>query len=319
MGAAGSAGPPRTGPARRGGCAGRAVSALRPGADRHRRRRSAAVVAVVPTHPVRRAGPGRDGGPRDGRRAGRQPALAVHRGVLPGLRPGWAGWCAAGAAGERQSQHGPGDHFRGFRRRGGGWAGIAARGGAGGLADRPVAGLRHPGLSAHHAGAGVPGHGRGAGGATLWVAGQAAGRPCRERDTARAAARRADGAGQGGGRGGTWTVRRAATLPGRLCAGGVERTRHRRAIRRQPALHHGAGRHGELWPRRLFRRWRLCRRLAGQACRGPHGGGPAGGAFRSRAGRAAIRLFLRAALGGVFGHADPGLRADRLVHRLSVG
>ncbi len=57
--------------------------------------RARRAVAAVPPHPLGHAGARRHAGPRDGRRARRQPALAVHRGVRSSARasPGWAARC----------------------------------------------------------------------------------------------------------------------------------------------------------------------------------------------------------------------------------
>jgi branched-subunit amino acid ABC-type transport system permease component len=57
---------------------------------------------------------------------------------------------------------------------------------------------------------------------------------------------------------------------------------------------------------------------AGETCRGADGDGAARRPRGRRRRRAGFRLVLRAVVGGIPGHADPGLRADRLVGRLSV-
>ena len=81
----------------------------------------------------------------------------------------------------------------------------------------------------------------------------------------------AAGAASGGGR--------------RLRAGGSHRNPDPDAVRRQPALHHGAGRHGVVRPCRLFRAGRLWRRSAGEALRGRHAAGAGGGSAAGRCGR----------------------------------
>ena len=68
-----------------------------------------------------------------------------------------------------------------------------------------------------------------------------------------------------------------------------------RAVRRQPALHHGPGRHGLVRSRRLFRPRRLCRRPAAQARRPADGGRAAAGAADRRRLRPGLRLVLRPA------------------------
>ena len=102
----------------------------------------------------------------------------------------------------------------------------------------------------------------------------------------------------------------------------VLRDRHagRGAVRGEPALHHGAGRHAFVRPRRLFRPRRLRRRAAAARA-----GLPMEVALVARrrcvgrARRAAVRLVLRAAVRRLPRDADAGVRADRLVDRLPVG
>ena len=60
---------------------GRQFPTLRPAADRRRPGRARAAVAAADAHALGHAGARRDAGPRDGRRARRQPGVAVHRGV----------------------------------------------------------------------------------------------------------------------------------------------------------------------------------------------------------------------------------------------
>ena len=60
-----------------------------------------------------------------------------------------------------------------------------------------------------------------------------------------------------------------------LCAGARHRRADRRAVRRQPAFHHGARRHAFVRPRRLFRPRRLWRGAARQVLRDQHADGAA--------------------------------------------
>ena len=82
-----------------------------------------------------------------------------------------------------------------------------------------------------------------------------------------------------------------------LCARSAHRHPGVRAVRRQPALHHGPGRHDFLRPCRLFRPGRLRRRPARVARRPADGARARGCAIRRGARRPRLRLVLRAALG----------------------
>ena len=78
-------GPRAPGFAGRGGDRGRRVPAIRPAADRASARWSwSSCSCSLSQNPLGHPGPRRHRGPRDGRRARRQPALAVHRRVRAG-------------------------------------------------------------------------------------------------------------------------------------------------------------------------------------------------------------------------------------------
>ena len=110
-----------------------------------------------------------------------------------------------------------------------------------------------------HPGRRVRGHGGGAGGAALRPARQAAGAGAR---------RRRDRAPPARGRRRRWPVAAWLALSRSCRCSPATATSlvlltdiaGLRAVRRQPAFHHGAGRHGVVRPRRLFRPRRLCRR-----------------------------------------------------------
>ena len=91
-----------------------------------------------------------------------------------------------------------------------------------------------------------------------------------------------------------------------------------RAVRLQPALPDGRGRHGLVRPRRLFRP----RRLRGGAGDDPPAAADGGGGIRRAGagggGGAGLRLVLRAARRRLPRHADAGVRADHLVDRFPV-
>ena len=70
----------------------------------------------------------------------------------------------------------------------------------------------------------------------------------------------------------------------RLRADGADRNPDPDAVRRQPAFHHGAGRHDLVRPCRVFRAGSLWRRSAGEALRGRHAAGAGGGAAAGRCG-----------------------------------
>ena len=159
---------------------------------------------------------------------------------------------------------------------------------------------------------------RGAGGAALRPARQAAGR-CSALAAEPAPPLTAAVAGQFAL---VWLALLAARAAGRRPLRHHPADRHRllRAVRRQPAFHHGPGRHGVVRPCRLFRPRRLCRRprcSSAPACRWKRRScwrRSVAGALRRR-----LRLVLRAPLGRLSRHADARLRADQLVDRLPVG
>ncbi len=168
-------------------------------------------VAVVPSHALGHAGAGRDTGPRDDRRARRQPALAVHQRAVSRLRSGGAGRRAADPEGSGEPADGYQHHRRGLRgggdRRDGQRHRRLSRGAAGGRDLR----FRRPAVPEAHAGADIPGDGGGAGDPSLRSAWQAGGREpqhgtdfrhlpaaCRATRTARGA-RGADSARAGAG------------------------------------------------------------------------------------------------------------------------
>ena len=125
----------------------RALPAVSPVSDRARSRRARRAVAAVPSHALGRAGARRDAGPGDGRRAGRERALAVHQRAVPRLVPGRTGRRAADPQGSGEPADGHPHHRRGLRgggdRRDGQRDRRLSRGAAGG----PAVGLRHPASS----------------------------------------------------------------------------------------------------------------------------------------------------------------------------
>ena len=80
--------------------AGRRFPAVRPAADRARPAGAGCSLAAAHAHALGHPGARRDRGPRDGRRARRQPALAVHRRVRAGRRcsRAWAARCRSRAS-----------------------------------------------------------------------------------------------------------------------------------------------------------------------------------------------------------------------------
>ena len=102
--------------------------------------------------------------------------MAVHRRVLPRLPAGRTGRRAADPARERSTCTWTSTIVvEAFVVVVVGGMGSLSRRVSGGAADRRAAGLRHPDLPADHAGAGLPGHGGGAGGAAPRAARPAAG------------------------------------------------------------------------------------------------------------------------------------------------
>ena len=296
------------------------LSNLRAVPDRARAHRAGRAVAAVQPDALGHAGAGGDARPRDGGRAGRQPAPAVHLGVLPGLVPRRSRRRAAAAARGREPAHGPVDHRRSLR--GGGGRRARQRHGrlSGGGAHRRHARVRHPDLSQDHAGAGVPDHGGGADRAAArpdgpqdaaWArtvrrpASRCCRPPTREIKIIGAAALAIAG-------GGTAAARQLRRQP-------ADRAGDPDAVRRQPAFHDGAGRTRLVRPCRLFRSRRLRRGAGRQMARRTHGGGAAVRAVSGRPGGRRVRLVLRAAVGRVPGDAHAGLRADRLVGGVPVG
>jgi branched-chain amino acid transport system permease protein len=88
---------------------------------------------------------------------------------------------------------------------------------------------------------------------------------------------------------------------------------------RQPAFLHGACGHAFVWPRGLLRPGRLRRSAAGARGGPAHGSCFAAGAAGGGAGRAGVRLVLRAAVGRVAHHAHAGVCTDHLGRVLPVG
>ena len=157
-----SARPPRAGIEGRGRFLRPECPDLRSVPDRARSGRARSAVAVVPAHPLGRAGSRRDAGPRHGGRARRQSEMAVHQRVCGRRVPGGTRRRAADSARRGQSRDGPADHRR--RLRGGGdrrsrqHRRRLCRGGAGLRTER----VRHPDLPEDIDHPGVPGDGRGA-------------------------------------------------------------------------------------------------------------------------------------------------------------
>ena len=268
LGAAGPAGPARAGLPQLRHHPRQSLPDLRAVPDRARARRAGRAVAAVQPHALGHAGAGGHARPRDGRRAGRQPAAAVHVGVLPGLVPRRARRRAAAAARGRQPAHGPLHHRRGVRGGGGGRARQRHRRVPGRRADRRGARLRHPDLPQDHAGAGVPDHGGGADRAALRPDGPQAAARCR------LALRRASRCCRPPARD-TKMLGAAALAALRARAAAARQLRRQPAdragdpdaVRRQPAFHHGAGRARLVRPCRLLRPRRLRRGAGRQVAR----------------------------------------------------
>ena len=213
-------------------------------------------------------------------------ALAVHRGVRARRRcsPGSAARCRCRASRPTSSIDLTADRRR-LRRRRGRRHGLDRRRLPRRAADRRGQGVLHRRrrgrlfgvdgqLLQAHAGRRVPGHGGRAGRAAL--------RACSasRRRRARCAPSRRRRCGRAGRAGGARRRRLLALLlalpllaPARrtsLVLG--DRRADRGAVRRQPALHHGAGRHAFVRPCRLFRPRRLRRGAAGEGARRADGG-----------------------------------------------
>ena len=124
-------------------CPRAAVPCVRPAVDRHWPRGAGRPVVAAAPHALGHAGARRHARPRDGRRPGREPGLAVHQRVCPGRVAGRAGWCAAAAARARQPGAGHAHHWRRLRGGGGGWHGLAARRLCGCVADCRAEGAVH--------------------------------------------------------------------------------------------------------------------------------------------------------------------------------
>src|SRR5207302_4342415 len=183
-------------------------------------------------------------------------------------------------------------------------------------ADRRSEGLLHrPGVFGADAGDRIHRDGGGARAAALGPARPRAGGNARPRGIAASVTgavlsspRRTGGAARSGS-----CIRRA--LYGRAPHGhpGV------RAVRGEPAFPDGPRRHALVRPRGLLRPWRLRRGPAAVARASEDGACAGARAVRGRGGCAGLRLVLRAAFGGLPGDADPRVRPDCLVRRLSVG
>ena len=144
-------------------------------------------------------------------------------------------------------------------------------------------------------------------------------RPARAGRAAGAAPPGAPAPPPGGGSRAPRGAARAARVRGRLHLGARGRDRDHGPLRGEPALRDGAGGHGLVRARRLLRRRRLRGRPPRQVHGLPDGGRPP---LRPRDGRGArprLRLVLRALDRGLPRHADPRLRAGRLVDRVPVG
>ena len=171
-----------------------------------------------------------------------------------------------------------------------------------------------------HPGGRIFGDGRGADGAALGFIGQAA-KPF-------ASCRRfgiTAGAGQSRpklGVGPVWRDPAGLALPHRPIAihhGVGHRPDDGRLVCLQPALHHGAGRHALVWPCGLFWLGRLCGGFAGAACGLAHGAHPGAGPDADRWRCRGVWLVLRALVGRLPGHADPGVWPNFVVHLFPVG
>ncbi len=331
VGSAGSAGPARARPHRRGRNPRPPSAELRPVPHRRRPGGAAGPAFRAGAQPLRAAGARRHAGPRDGRRARRQPGHAVHRGVCARRGLGRARRRAAARARAGQSRHRPHRHQRRLRRRRGRRHGLDHRRLSRRRADRRGEGAVHrhrPGahrrlcgqfLQAHF-GRRIPGDGGGADRAALWPARPGAGG---------GALGRRPGRPDPPGRDGPEGVRRhraraldCAAVAGErfaLHAGARHRRLDRRAVRSLAAFHHGAGRHAVLRPRRLFRPRRLWRGAAGEMARPSHGPRACRRAHRRAPRRAAVRLVRGAAGRRLSRHDHPGVRADRLGAGVSVG
>ena len=104
----------------------------------------------------------------------------------------------------------------------------------------------------------------------------------------------------------------------RLRAVPADRDLLSRAVRPEPALHHGPGRHDLVRACRLFRARRLWRRPAGQASGGTDAPGAPRRPGHSRARRAAVRLVLRPPRRRLSRDALARLRPDRLRDRVPM-
>ena len=181
---------------------GRAVPDLRPVPDRRRAGGARPAVAAADAHALGHAGARRHAGPRDGRRARRQPGLALHRGVRARRAARRPRRRAAAAARAGQPRPRPQHHRRRLRRRRGRRHGLDPRRLRRGAADRRDQGDLHRlgavevfGVAVlvlqAHAGRRVPGHGGRAGRAALGPVRPAAGaEPRAGRARGAAAARR---------------------------------------------------------------------------------------------------------------------------------
>ena len=307
MGPGGPVGPARTGPARRGRNLRPPLPQLRPHADRDGTGSPRHSASGAGAHPVRAAGARGDPGPRHGRRARRQPGIALHRRIHRRVVPRRARRRAAACPRAGEPRDGPHRSRRRLRRRGGRRHGLDPRRlprrrphrrDQGAVHQRRHRSFRRLRRQFHQADAGgrIRRHGGGPD--------RASARPAR-RHPGRAALRRRDGRAAAPGVGPPQGRRRCtAHRPRRprrlrqglaLHAGARYRRADRRHLRHQPAFHHGAGRHAFVRARRLFRARHLWRGAAGEVPASTHAARARGGAGRGDARRAAVRLVRGAA------------------------
>ena len=331
VGARGLARTPRAGAVRCGRHPGPALSQLRFAVDRRRPAGAGRAVAAAQAHPLGHAGARGDAGPRNGRCARREPGLAVHQRVRTRRDARGLGRRAATAARAGFAQPRSIDHWRRFRRRRGRRHGLDPGGLCRRAADRRDQGdVRRAGhgpgfwcrfqFFQAHAGGRISGDGCRAGVAALGLDGAAAGAQPKQRGD-RAAASPCEPAVAGRCRTGGCRLAAAAAGHDRqpLCHGARDRLADRRVVRRQPALHHGAGGHALFRPCCLLRAGGL-RRRAADAEGGLADGGRAGGRTAGRwLGRSGVRMVLRSFVGRLPGNAHARVRADRLVGHLPVG
>ncbi len=318
LGSRGPAGAARAGIARLARYSRLALSSIRSGPDRDRSGSDGGALAAAHPNPLGHSGASRHAGPRDGRGAGGQPGVALHRRIRAGRGARGPGRRArdpapAGAAFARHRRHLR--RFRGRgRRRDGKHSGSLSRGPADRRDQGPVHRTRpvqaHPGRRVRGDGDRARAAAAGAPGETL---GKLAPRGrCRTASPLRARVECSRADRRGG-------PRRSSARHDGLHAGPRDRHLRPGALRREPALHSGPRRHGVLRARGVPGLGRVRRGSAARESRMADGGGARRGADRRGRGRGALRLVLRAALGRLSRHADARLCPDRLVGRVSVG